>query len=35
MEEWAADWDSKRFEVLGNVEDMSEDEGRMLGESLA
>ncbi len=35
MGEWAADWDSKRCEVLGNVEDMSDDEGRMLGESLA
>ncbi len=25
--EWAAEWDSMRCEVLGNVEDMSDDEG--------
>ena len=26
MGEWAVDWDSKRCEVFGNVEDMSDDE---------
>ena len=28
MGEWAADCDSKCCEVLGNVEDMTDDEGR-------
>ena len=28
MGEWAVEWDSKRWEVFGNVEDMSDDEGK-------
>ena len=38
MGEWAADWDSKRCEVFGNVEDMADDEGKkdgMFGGSFA
>ena len=38
MGEWAVDWDSKRCEVFGNVEDMSDDERKkdgMFGDSFA
>ena len=31
MGEWAVDWDSKRCEVFGNVEDMSDDERKKDG----
>ena len=38
MGEWAVDWDSKRCEVFGNVEDIFDDERKkdgMFGDSFA